>query len=189
MPSHRSGGGQLSTGTSVPSRKGQRQITHAPDGGSIAEYPRGYRFLPSDLTFDEREQMKNIPRVVEAMKELHGTEVTPVQYAGGGGGRKAYRVDMGAKKAKYHKVIADAHYEVILAPRIKAQQQQRDQTEEEQRQAMATLKMRVQELEKPTPEPTPEPTPTTPVSTISILPIIIVAVALIGILLFLRRRA
>jgi len=36
---------------------------------------------------------------------------------------------------------------------------------------------------------TPTPTPTTPVSTISILPIIIIAVALIGVLLFLRRRA
>ena len=187
MPTHRSGGGQLSTGTSVPSRKGQQQITHAPDGGSIADYPKGYRFLPSDLTFDEREQMKNIPRVVDAMKELHGTEVTPVQYAGGGGGRTSYLVDMGAKKARLRKVIEDAHYDVIIAPQIKAQQEQRDQTEEEQRQAIATLKMRVQELEKPTPEPTPTTPPVT--STISILPIIIIAVALIGILLFLRRRA
>ena len=173
MPSHRSGGGQLSTGVSgnlsVPDNV-------APDGGSIADYPKGYRFLPSGMTERQREDMKKIPKAVEAMKQLHVLQwveefSTPPR-------------DVEARKAEHHKALADVHYNMVIAPQIKAQEEQIAREKEEQSQAIATLKMRVQELEKPTPEPTPAVT-----STISILPIIIVVVALIGILLFLRRRA
>jgi len=70
------------------------------------------------------------------------------------------------------------------APLIKAIEQQERQMEIDQ-----AVKLALEQKIRETAKPTPEPTPTTPVSTISILPIIIIAVALIGILLFLRRRA
>jgi len=79
------------------------------------------------------------------------------------------------------------------APLIQAIEQQERQLEIDQAVKIAHEQRR-RETAKPKPKPTPtytptpEPTPTTPVSTISILPIIIIAVALIGILLFLRRR-
>ena len=46
MPHHRSGGGKLSFGFAgdLSSRH-----TVAPDGGSIADYPKGYRFLPANI--------------------------------------------------------------------------------------------------------------------------------------------
>jgi len=76
------------------------------------------------------------------------------------------------------------------APMIKAIEEHERQLEIDQAVKIA-LEQKIRETATPTPEPipTPKPTPTTPVSTISILPIIIIAVALIGVLLFLRRRA
>ena len=74
------------------------------------------------------------------------------------------------------------------APIIQAIEQRERQLEIDQAVKLA-LEQKIRETATPKPTPTPEPTPTTPVSTISILPIIIIAVALIGILLFLRRRA
>jgi len=75
------------------------------------------------------------------------------------------------------------------APAIQAIEQRERQLEIDKAVKIA-LEQKIRETATPKPTPTPEPTPTyTPVSTISILPIIIIAVALIGILLFLRRRA
>jgi len=68
------------------------------------------------------------------------------------------------------------------APLIQAIEEHERQLEIDQAVKLA-LEQKVRETA------TPKPTPTTPVSTISILPIIIIAVALIGILLFLRSRA
>jgi len=69
------------------------------------------------------------------------------------------------------------------APLIQAVESHERQLEIDQAVKIA-LEQKIRETA--TPKPTPKPTP---VSTISILPIIIIAVALIGILLFLRRRA
>jgi len=68
------------------------------------------------------------------------------------------------------------------APLIQAIEQQERQLEIDQAVKIA-LEQKIRETATPTPKPTPTPEPT-----ISILPIILGAVALIGILLFLRRR-
>jgi len=70
------------------------------------------------------------------------------------------------------------------APLIQALEEHERQLEIDQ-----AVKIALEQKIRKTATPKPKPTPTTPVSTISILPIIIVAVALIGVLLFLRRRA
>jgi len=91
--------------------------------------------------------------------------------------------EIDAKKKYYQKEIA-FHIDRVLkeknAPLIQAIEQRERQMEIDQAVKLA-LEQKIRETA------TPKPTPTTPVSsTISILPIIIIAVALIGILLFLR---
>jgi len=90
-----------------------------------------------------------------------------------------------AKKKYYQEQIAFWIDQVLMeknAPIIEAIEQRERQLEIDKAIKIA-LEQKIRETA------TPKPTPTTPVSTISILPIIIIAVALIGVLLFLRRRA
>ena len=147
--------------------------THAPDGGAIADYPKGWRFLPP-ATKEQHEILKKNPRVVYAMERLHNL--------GGVGG------DASGTALQHKQTIERAHYDLVIAPQIKAQKEAIARKEEEERQTIATLKMRVQELEKK-PTPTPEPEPASPVETsyFPIIPIIIIAV-IVGFFL-LRRRA
>ena len=209
MPHHRSGGGQLSQGVAGTLKSRE---THAPDGGSIADYPKGWRFLPPDgmmpagskmwdgspadgytiheiMKGEVHMQPKNsppiglqedrghprrigrAPQVVEALKFLHGAQYN-------------YRDPEKVQEAK--NTIAQAHYDLVIAPQIKAQEEAEQKKREEALAEYNRLKMRVQELEtqkRPTPEPTVETTP------VNYLPLGIVAVVVIGVVLLLRRRA
>ena len=89
------------------------------------------------------------------------------------------------KTEKNQKVVTDAHYNLVIAPQIKAQEEAIARKEEEERLAIATLKMRIIELEK---KPTPAPTPAVTTSTISYLPLAVVGIVLVVILIILRRR-
>ena len=145
--------------------------TVAPDGGAIADYPKGWRFLPP-ATKEQHEILKKNPRVVYAMERLHNL--------GGVGG------DSSGTATHHLQVIADAHYSLVIAPQIKAEEERKAKAEEEQRQTITTLKMRVHELEKiPTPIPT---APEIITSTTSYLPLAVVGIVIVIILLFLRRR-
>ena len=113
--------------------------------------------------------------VIKALKDLHNSN---------------------GNNPKAQKVIDDAHYHLIIAPQIKAQEeelarQKKAQEEQLARQKKAkeleyaTLKMRVIELEK-----RPAPTaPTITKSPTSYLPLAVVGIVIVAILLFLRRRA
>jgi len=160
----------------------KQTATHAPDGGAIADYPKGWRFLPS-ATKEQHEILKKNPRVAEALSNLHNLSFVPStrQY---GRDPNAPRVHQ-QKTEKNQKVVTDAHYNLVIAPQIKAEEERIAREEEEQKQTIANLKMRVHELEKPT--ATPEPTPPVETSYFPIIPIIIIAV-IVGIFL-LRRRA
>jgi len=155
--------------------------TVAPDGGAIADYPKGWRFLPS-ATKEQHEILKKNPKVFYAMESLHNLSFVPStkQYGRDPNAPKVHQ----QKTEKYQKVIADAHYSLVIAPQIKAQKEAIARKEEEERQVIATLKMRVQELEK---RPTPTPTAPAVTSSLPIIPIIIIAV-IVGFFL-LRRRA
>ena len=159
----------------------KQTATHAPDGGAIVDYPKGWRFLPS-ATKEQHEILKKNPKVVEALHNLHNLSFVP--------STKQYGRDPNApfvhktKTENNQKVVTDAHYSLVIAPQIKAQKEAIAQKEEEERQAIATLKMRVQELTK---KPVSEPTAPAVTSTLPIIPIIIIAV-IVGFFL-LRRRA
>ena len=159
----------------------KQTATHAPDGGSIADYPKGWRFLPS-ATKEQHEILKKNPRVAEAMRNLHNMPQGALPK--GSTTQKVHEQNIARYNASQQKIINDAHYNLVIAPQIKAQKEAIARKEEEERQAIATLKMRVQELEKQAPEPTPAPAVT---SSLPIIPIIIIAV-IVGIFL-LRRRA
>jgi len=159
----------------------KQTATHAPDGGSIADYPKGWRFLP-DATPEQHEILKKNPRVAEALHNLHNLSFVPStkQYGRDPQAPERHRQET----EKYQKVIATVYHNLVIAPQIQAEKEQKEREEEEQRQTIATLKMRVHELEKPT--PTPEPTAPEITSSFPIIPIIIIAV-IVGIF-FLRRR-
>ena len=163
----------------------KQTATHAPDGGSIADYPKGWRFLPS-ATKEQHEILKKNPRVAEALRNLHSLSFVPStsQY---GRDPNAPRVHQ-QKTEKNQKVVTDAHYNLVIAPQIKAEEERIAREEEEQRQTIATLKMRVEELTKrPITEPIAEPTAPAITSSLPIIPIIIIAV-IVGFFL-LRRKA
>ena len=179
-----------------------RQKAVAPDGGAPADYSKGWRFLPSnfvmspnsktgdgspqadppytthevykDQTHVDSDRSKPIKetsfglRVVKAMKDLHTNP----------------------DNAQAQLVINQAQYDLVQRPLDEAlakQKQQREIEDEENRQWIASLKMRVVELEK---KPTPTPTaPAITTSPTSYLPLVIVGIVIVGILLFLRRRA
>ena len=168
----------------------KQTATHAPDGGSIADYPKGWRFLPN-ATPEQHEILKKNSSVVYAMERLHNLSFVPStrQYVRDPNAPKVHQ----QKTEKYQKVIADAHYKLVIAPQIKAEKEQKEREEEEERHAIATLKMRVQELEKkPTPVPVYENNTDVNWSlqkTTSYLPLVVVGIVIMVILLFLRRRA
>jgi len=177
-----------------------RQKAVAPDGGAPADYNKGWRFLPAnfvmspnsktgdgshqpnppytthevykDQTHVDSDRSKPIKatsfglRVVKAMKELHKSN---------------------GNNPQAQKVIDDAHYQLILAPQIKAQEEQLAKQKKAKELEYATLKMRVIELEK---KQTPTPTaPAIITSPTSYLPLAVVGIVIVVILLFLRRRA
>jgi len=160
---------KLSTATYTYGTDLSSRHTVAPDGGAITDYPKGWRFLPP-ATKEEHEILKKNPKVVYAMERLHNL--------GGVGG------DASGTALQHKQTIERAHYNLVIAPQIKAQKEAIARKEEEERQAIATLKMRVQELTK---KPVSEPTAPAVTSTLPIIPIIIIAV-IVGFFL-LRRRA
>ena len=144
----------------------------APDGGAVADYPKGWRFLPTEATPEEKEILKKNSKVAYALIRL--SELT-------GAGRES---DATGSQSDHHKTVNDAYYNLVIAPQIKAEEERKAREEEEQRQTIATLKMRVQELTK---KPVSEPTAPAVTSSLPIIPIIIIAV-IVGIFL-LKRRA
>ena len=164
------------------------RLNRAPDGGAIADYPKGWRFLPQ-MTDENREKMKNIPQVKDALKKLHNMRIdtnapygfTQRIWARMSDIQKDPYIRQGEKQ---HKIIDDHHFSLVLEPILKAEKEQKEREEEEQRQTIATLKMRVQEL---TQKPIDKPTAPAVTSSFPIIPIIIIAV-IVGIFL-LRRRA
>ena len=161
---------KLSTATYKSGTLRQGGNGRAPDGGAIADYPKGWRFLPVPHNSEVGEILKKNPKVVHAMDRLHNL----------GGVRN----DASGTSAGFKKIISDAHYDLVIAPQIKADKEQKEREEEEQRQTIATLKMRVHELTK---KPIDVPTASAVTSSLPIIPIIIIAV-IVGIFL-LRRRA
>ena len=179
MPHHRSGGGQLSHGTPGHLTDKRGRVLLAPDGGSIPDYPKGWRFLPVPHNSPEGEILKKNPQVEKAMRHLHALEQEPQtkQYQ-----RNAVnQYQHGQNTERNMAIIADAHYDLVIAPQIKAEQERKAKLEEEQKLAIATLKIRVQELES-IPEPIPEPIE----SSISYLPFALIGVVIIGFVLMRR---
>ena len=165
----------------------------APDGGAIADYPKGWRFLPTptpeqeayyqyywsqnDPEFLSRfptitDRMKSFGQVVNAMDRLHNL----------GGVR-----DDASGTSEGFKAIIERHFQAVaVEPLIKFHAEEKAKEKEEERQTIATLKMRVQELEK---KPIDIPTaPAITTSPTSYLPLAVVGIVIVVILLFLRRR-
>ena len=158
-----------------------RQPATAPDGGAIADYPKGWRFMPP-ATREQHEILKKTLKI--PLAKLHGGCTANERGRCGNRGQPSCEEANEACLGRYRQKVADAHYELVIAPQVKAQEEAIARKEEEERLAVATLKMRVQELEKQAPKPTPKPTPAT-----SYLPFAVVGIVIIVILLFLRRRA
>ena len=163
----------------------------APDGGAIGDYPKGWRFLPP-ATKEQHEILKKNPKVAKALRDLHNMGVG-TNAPHGFSQRTWARMDFVAKapyqarQLRTEKIVTDAHYNLVIAPQVKAEKEQKEREEEEQRQTIVTLKMRVQELTK---KPIDVPTaPAITTSATSYLPFAIVGIVLVVILLFLRRRA
>jgi len=175
------------------------------------QLPEGVRFIKAD----DPEILEELLKIPSARNAIIGLDRKSLQflrsnYSGCGTGF----LGLGCSAKNYWEMVeADKNFQKTIAlhvnqlmleknaPLIQAIEEHERQLEIDQAVKLA-LEQKVRETAKPTPEPTPtpvstpEPTPTpvstpepTPTSTISILPIIIIAVALIGILLFLRRRA
>ena len=163
--------------------------THAPDGGAIVDYPKGWRFLPP-ATKEQHEILKKNPRVAEAMRNLHNRPQGALPK--GSTTQKVHNQNIARYEASHHKIIENAHYALVIAPQIKAQEEAIARKEEEERLAIATLKMRVQELtKKPIDKPITPAVTTSAVTTsaTSYLPFAVVGIVIVVILLFLRSRA
>jgi len=153
------------------------------------QLPEGVRFIGADDP-ELMEDLLNIPSARQAMIDLDRMGL-------GANGRiwdactrcsQAQTNEKIKERDNYYSIIALYVNQLMMeknAPAIQAIEEHERQLEIDQAVKIA-LEQKIRETA--TPKPTPEPTPT-PVSTISILPIIIIAVALIGVLLFLRRRA
>jgi len=172
----------------------------APDGGAIADYPKGWRFLPTaddGATYESNEILKKNPKVADTLEQLHnmgaGTNA-PHGIAQRTWARMSEidKAPYEAKMDRKYKIIDDAHYDLVIAPQIKAEEERKAREEEEQRQTIATLKMRVQELtKKPIDKPITPAVTTSAVTTsaTSYLPFAVVGIVIVVILLFLRSRA
>jgi len=167
------------------------------------QLPEGVRIYG----IEDPEVMEDILAIPSAVRALQELSVIRKRYLGhmdrpeyktgsqysydvgwGRGKRETVAGDKLATRIKNLKEYIAFSFDRVLkeknAPLIQAIEQSERQLEIDQ-----AVKIALEQKIRETATPTPEPTPTTPVSTISILPIIIIAVALIGILLFLRRRA
>jgi len=204
--------GNISTGAGSPFGAGGKYEAQVSDiKATIARAPKGFYDpvgwddflrkeeliadqLPEGVRFygaDDPEIMEELLQISTARYDMYaidrlsrGNEIGGVVYGSifGDAGHLKKRQD-------HYDSLARTVNHLMLeknAPAIQAIEEHERQMEIDQAVKIA-LEQKIRETAKPTPEPTP--TPTTPVSTISILPIIIIAVALIGILLFLRRRA
>ena len=143
-------------------------IQRAPDGGAVADYPKGWRYLPPTyalftpaqgyssgqievpLTEEQTDRLRNHSRVKDAMDRLHNLSGVPKTYNFQRFATAGERLGHQQKVDKYQKVIDDHLFSMVIAPQIKADQEMKRKYEEDQKQTIATLKMRVLELEKPT---------------------------------------
>jgi len=203
--------GNIGTGAGSPFGKGGKYEAQVSDiKATIARAPKGFydpvgwddflrkeelysEQLPEGVRFygaDDPELMEELLEISTARYDMYvierlgrTNEVGGVVYGNIFGDAKHLR-----KRQDHYDSLARTVNHLMMeknAPAIQAIEQQERQLEIDQAVKLA-LEQKIRETA--TPKPTPEPTPT-PASTISILPIIIIAVALIGVLLFLRRRA
>ena len=189
-----------------------RSPSHAPDGGSWANYNLGYRFLPPDMVLpdnyktgdgsvnanmpapDGRQKVLGDPYTVHEIMldqtHVDSDRTKAIKKTSFGIKVKQALKDLhtsNGNNPQAQKVIDDAYHQLIIAPQIKAQEEQLAKQKKAKELEYATLKMRVQELEK-----RPTPTPTAPAITkspTSYLPLAVVGIVIVVILLFLRRRA
>ena len=177
-------------------------IQRAPDGGAVADYPKGWRYLPPtyalftpaqgyssgqievSLTEEQTDRLRNHTRVKDAMDRLHNLSGIPKTYNFQRFSSDAEKQAYYNKVAKYQKVIDDHLFSQVIAPQIKADQEMKRKYEEDQKQTIATLKMRVLELEKPIYEPITKITTDRSWSKYAIL-----GIGVVIFLIILRRRA
>ena len=191
---------QLSTATGAwqAGDLSPRSSSHAPDGSSWENYNKGWRFLPTDIVMSPDSKTGDgspqpIPpytthEIYKDQTHVDSDRSKPIKVTSFGLNVLKALKDLhnsNGDNPKAQKVIDDAHYQLIIAPQIKAQEEQLAKQKKAKELEYATLKMRVIELEK---RPTaPEPTAPAVTSSLPIIPIIIIAV-IVGIFL-LRRRA
>ena len=151
------------------------------------ELPEGVRFIGADDP-EIMNALLNIPHARDAMIGLDRMQLGAYGRVSDACPRcsQAQMNQRTKERDQYYDTIA-LHVNLLMeeknAPLIQAIEQRERQMEIDQAVKIA-LEQKIRETATPTPTPTP-----TPASTISILPIIIIAVVLIGILLFLTRRA
>jgi len=201
--------GNISTGPGSPFGAGGKYEAQVADiQATIAKAPKGFydpigwdKFLlkeelyseqlPEGVRFygaDSPEIMEELLKIPSAREALYGLGDLKWRLAKYGDTRRQATINADLVQSKIWEKEIALHVNRLLmeknAPLIKAVEEYERQLEIDQ-----AVKIALEQKIRQTATPTPEPTPTTPASTISILPIIIIAVALIGILLFLRRRA
>jgi len=199
--------GNISTGAGSPFGAGGKYEAQVSDiKATIARAPKGFYdpvgwddFLKKSekLGFeptrpDDPQLLQDLLNIPSARDALIGLDRLGLGNAGrlweACLGREPCTRNVTKKRDQYYDTIA-LHVNLLMQEKnallIQAIEQQERQLEIDQAVKIA-LEQKIRETA--TPKPTPKPTPT-PEPTISILPIILGAVALIGILLFLRRRA
>jgi len=196
---------QLSTATGAWQARdlSPRSSSHAPDGSSWENYNKGWRFLPADIVMSPDSKTGDgspqpIPpytthEIYKDQTHVDSDRSKPIKVTSFGLNVLKALKDLhnsNGDNPKAQKVIDDAHYQLTIAPQIKAQEEQLAKQKKAKELEYATLKMRVIELEK---QQTPKrPTPTAPAITTSptsYLPLAVVGIVIVVILLFLRRRA
>ena len=158
----------------------KQTATHAPDGGAIVDYPKGWRFLPP-ATKEQHEILKKNPRVAEALHNLHNLSFVPstMQYGRDPQAPERHR----QSTEKNLKIVEKVHYNLVIAPQIKAQEEAIKQIEQAEKLAIASLNMRIIELEKPIYEPITTITTDRSWSKFAIL-----GIGIVVFLIILRRR-
>ena len=205
--------GNISTGAGSPFGAGGKYEAQVSDiKATIAKAPKGFydpvgwddflrkeelysEQLPEGVRFygaDDPEIMEELLKIPSAREALYGLGDLKWTLAKYGDTRRQATINADLVQSKIWEKEIALHVNRLLmefnAPLIKAVEEHESQLEIDQAVKLAleqiALEQKVRETSKPTPE-----APATPISTISILPIIFVAVALIGVLLFLKRRA
>jgi len=202
--------GNISTGKGSPFGAGGKYEAQVSDiKATIASAPEGFYdpvgwddFLKKSEQIGLQPTKADDPEITNALLNIPSARDAMIglnQLGLGHGGRtweacpkcsQAQHNEIAKKRDQYYDTIALNVNQLMMeknAPLIQAVEEHERQLEIDQAVKIA-LEQKIRETATPTPVSTPELTPT-PASTISILPIIIVAVALIGVLLFLRRRA